>query len=50
MPRRQRNELLAMAVKELIGADEERAGMQLDEGCESGVDLAFAVGLQDWEL
>ena len=24
--------------------------MQLDEGCERGVDLAFAAGLQDTEL
>ena len=28
----------------------ERAGMQLGEGCEGGVDLAFGAGLQDSEL
>ncbi len=47
---RQRHELLAPAVEERIGADDERAGMQLDEGGESGVDLAFGAGLQDMEL
>ena len=47
---RQRHELLAPAVEERIGADDERAGMQLDEGREGGVDLAFGAGLQDMEL
>ena len=47
---RQRHELLAPAVEERIGADDERAGMQLDEGGEGGVDLAFGAGLQDREL
>jgi hypothetical protein len=42
---RQRHQLLALAEEERIGADDERAGMQLDEGRESGVDLAFAAGL-----
>src|SRR5260370_10838853 len=41
MARCQRYELLAPAVEERIGGDDERAGMQLDEGCEGGVDLAF---------
>ena len=50
MARRQRHELLAPAVEERIGADEERAGLQLDEGGEGGVDLAFGAGLQDMEL
>ena len=46
---RQRHELLAPAVEKRIGADDERAGMQLDEGREGGVDLAFGAGLQDGE-
>ena len=50
MARGQRHELLAPADEERIGADDERAGLQLDEGCESGVDLAFGAGLQDREL
>src|SRR5205823_11943026 len=47
MMRRQRNELLASVAEERIGEGEERSGMQFDEGCESGADLAFAAGLQD---
>src|SRR6266702_6006242 len=35
----QRHELLAPAVEERVVADKKRVGMQLDEGCESGVDL-----------
>ena len=50
MARCQRHELLAPAVEERIAADEERAGMQFDEGGEGGVDLAFGGGLQDREL
>ena len=50
MARRQRHELLAAGVEERIAADEERAGVQLGEGGESDVDLAFGVGLQDMEL
>ena len=46
----QRHELLAPAVEERIAGDDERAGMQLDEGGEGGVDLAFGAGLQDMEL
>src|ERR1700730_12464594 len=46
----QRYELLALAVEEWIGRDDERAGMQFDEGGESGIDLAFGAGLQDMEL
>ena len=37
-------------MKERIGADDKRGGIQLDEGCEGGVDLAFVAGLQDMEL
>jgi hypothetical protein len=40
-PCRQRDELFAPAVEEWIGADEERAGLQLDEGGEGGVDSRF---------
>ena len=47
---RQRRELLAPVGKEWVAADDERAGMQLDEGCEGGVDLAFGAGGQDMEL
>ena len=50
MARRQRHELLAPIVEERIVADDQRAGMQLDEGREGGVDLAFGAGLQDREL
>jgi hypothetical protein len=37
--------LLAAVVEKWIGADKERAGVQLDEGFEGGVDLALAAGL-----
>ena len=47
---RQGHELLATAVEEWVGADDERAGLQLDESGEGGVDLAFGAGLQDMEL
>jgi hypothetical protein len=47
---RQRDELLAPAVAERIAADDERPGLPLDEGGESGVDLAFGANLQDMEL
>src|SRR5215469_17289315 len=49
MTRCQRHELVAPAEEERVGADE-RGGMQLDKGCEGGVDLAFGAGLQDIEL
>src|SRR6266567_3661631 len=49
-PCRQRDELFAPAVEERIGADEERAGLQLEERAEGRVDLAFRAGLQDNEL
>ena len=50
MARCQRYELLAPAAQERIRADDERASMQLDQGGEGGVDLAFAAGFQDMEL
>jgi drug/metabolite transporter (DMT)-like permease len=37
--------LLAPAVEESIGTDKERTGFQMDEGCESGVHLAFDASL-----
>jgi hypothetical protein len=45
MARRQRHDLFTPGVE----AGDKCGGMQLGEGCESGVDLAFAVGLQDME-
>ena len=47
---RQRHELLAPAVEEWIGGDDERASLPSDEGGEGGVDLAFDAGLQDMKL
>ena len=47
---RQRHELLAPVVEEWIGADDERAGLQLDKGREGGLDVALGAGLQDMEL
>jgi hypothetical protein len=44
---RQRHKLFAPAVEERIGTHDEPAGMLLDEGFEPGIDLAFAVDLQD---
>ncbi len=35
MTRGQRNDLLAPAVEERVAADDERAGMQLDEGAKA---------------
>ena len=46
----QRHKLLAPADEERVAADDERAGLQLDEGGEGGVDLAFGASLQDLEL
>ena len=46
MARCQRHELLAPAVEERIIADDERAGLQLDEGCEGGVDLASVLAFR----
>src|SRR5215831_3654518 len=44
------HELVAPAIEEWLGGDEERAGTQFDQGGESGVDLAFGAGSQDMEL
>jgi hypothetical protein len=47
---RQRYELLAPAGQERIGANDERAGMQFDEGCECGIYLGFGTSLPDIEV
>ena len=47
---RQRGELFAPADEECIGADHERAGSQLDQGCEDRIEVAFGAGMQDMEL
>src|SRR5215831_10648359 len=49
MARCQRHELLTPAREERIGTDDERTGLLLNEGRESGVDLAGAAGLEDSE-
>ena len=46
----QRHELVEPAVEQRVAGDKERAGMQLNESRESGVDLAFGAGVQDREL
>ena len=51
MVHRQGHELIETAVDEKwVVMDDERAGLQLDEGGEGGVDLAFGASLQDREL
>ena len=39
MARRQRHELVAPAGEKRVRADDERAGMELDEACEGGITL-----------
>ena len=39
-----------LASEECIGADHERAGLQLVQGCEGGIDVALGAGMQDVEL
>src|SRR5260221_13764454 len=46
----QRHDLLAPAVDEWFGGDDERVGGALDEGGEGGVYFAFGAGVQDGEL
>ena len=46
---RERHDLLATAKKGWV-ANQQRAGLQLDEGAESGIDLAFGGCFQDTEL
>jgi hypothetical protein len=47
---RQCGELLGPAVEDCIGADHERAGSQLGQGCEDRIEIAFGVGMQDMQL
>jgi hypothetical protein len=42
--------LFAPGSEETIGADHERTCSQFDQGCERGVDLAFAACMEDMEL
>src|SRR5205823_14047195 len=46
----QRHELFALVEKEQVTPNEERAGLRSVERRESGVDFAFAAGLEDLEL
>jgi len=50
MVRRKRHNLVEPVGEESVTADDERAGMLLDEGFESGVDLALGAAHQDIEL
>jgi hypothetical protein len=50
MVRRKRDEPVEPTGEKRVTADDERAGMLLDEGGESGIDFAFGAGLQDIEL
>ena len=50
MARRQCGELFASGYEEWVGADHERAGSQLDQGCEGRIEIAFVAGMQDMEL
>jgi hypothetical protein len=47
---RQRDELLSPSAEERIRGDDDGAGVQLHEGGEGGVELAFGARLQDMEL
>ena len=49
MARCQRYKLLAPAGEERIGGDDDRAGLQLDQGRERGLDLSFGASLQNPE-
>jgi len=42
--------LIASDQQEWIAADEQSAGPLLDEGCECGVEVAFAAGVYDNNL
>src|SRR5712691_2530129 len=47
---RQCGELLGPAIEDCIGADHERAGSQLGQGCEDRIEIAFGAGMQDMQL
>ena len=42
--------LLPPTGEERIGADDQRIGWRLDQGGESGLNLAFAAGLEDFKV
>ena len=46
----QRHDLIALTVKEGVGADDERTNPLLDQGCKGAVDFAFGAGVQDTDL
>src|SRR5258708_4592938 len=50
MAGRQGSKLLAPADEELIGADHEPAGLQLDQSGEDGVEVAFGACMQNMKL
>src|SRR6516162_6524424 len=50
MTRRERYELLAPAIEEGIGADDECTNVQLHKGGEGSIDRSFGAGCQDTEL
>src|SRR5205814_5298413 len=50
MPCGQPHQLVESAVEERVAGDDQPAGIPLDEGCESTVDLAFDAGLQYMKL
>jgi ABC transporter substrate binding protein len=47
---RQCGELFAPANEECIGADHERTGPQLGQGCKDRIEITFGAGMQDMEL
>jgi hypothetical protein len=50
VPRRQRNEPIALAAEEWIGADDERVHSLLGQDCEGRVQIVFAVCTEHFEL
>src|SRR5450759_1948112 len=50
MTRCQRHDLIALTVKEGVGADDERTNPLLDQGGKGAVDFTFGAGVQDMEL
>jgi hypothetical protein len=50
LPRRQRNEPIALAAEEWIGADDERVHSLLGQDCEGRVQIVFAVCTEHFEL
>jgi hypothetical protein len=44
---RERHELLASAVEEDVGADDERVSLQLHQSAEGGIDFPLGAGFQN---